>query len=118
MLAGVVMYGFWRERMGAQLPEEWRLLEGREVYAAGGERIGTILGFIPEDPADGTPDFLIVEKGWLFAEDYYLPVDAVVAYDDDGVRIGVSRAEAEQRGWGEVPTGVKIDREADPRVPR
>lgn len=67
--------------MAATLPEEWRLLEGSEVYAVDGEMIGTILGFIPEDPADGTPDYFIVEKGWIFSEDYYLPAGVEIDHD-------------------------------------
>jgi len=103
--------------VGAPLPEEWRLLEGSEVYAADGEMIGTVLGFIPEDPADGTPDFFIVEKGWISPEDYYLPVDAVVEYGPETIRIGVGREAAERQGWGELPPGVRVDREANPQVP-
>jgi len=99
------------------MPDEWRLLEGSEVYAADGEMIGTVLGFIPEDPADGVPDFLIVEKGLFFTEDFYLPVGSVTEYAEGVIRIGVSKDEAEHQGWGTVPTGAVIDREADPQVP-
>ena len=103
--------------MAAPLPEEWRLLEGSEVYAADGDLIGTILGFIPEDPEDGAPDYFIVEKGLFSPEDFYLPVAAVASYGEGSLRIGVTRAEAERQGWGEVPVGADVDREADPQVP-
>jgi len=99
------------------MPDEWRLLEGSEVYAADGEMIGTVLGFIPEDPARGAPDYFIVEKGLFFPEDFYLPVGAVASYGEGRLRIGVSKAEAERQGWGELPAGAEVDREADPQVP-
>ena len=87
----------------ARLPEQWRFLEGDEVLTADEESLGLVLGFIPEDPADGTPDYLIVEKGIIAPHDLYMPVDAVASYEGGRVVLEVTQDKVSGKGWDRHP---------------
>lgn len=52
---------------------------GATVYDAAGEKIGTIAEY---DPQAG---YLLVEKGWLFRKDIYIPMSAITRIDENGV---------------------------------
>lgn len=52
--------------------------DGATVYDTAGEKIGTLRGY---DPQGG---YLMVEKGWLFPKDCYVPLTEVRGSDSNG----------------------------------
>ena len=68
---------------------------GTEVIAADGEKVGEVVGAFR--------DYVVVEKGWFFPTDYYVPRDAVERYDGSHVYLTVEKDDALNRGWDAVP---------------
>lgn len=91
------------EEPGFDPEVEWRFLEGDEVVGSDGEEVGIVVGFYPEDPEDGRPDFLVVEHGLFDAENLYVPFAAVDHYDVDQVVLNVSSTDVPNLGWEVAP---------------
>jgi uncharacterized protein (TIGR02271 family) len=74
-----------------------RFRVGDDVIAADGDKVGTL--------ADLEAGYLIVEKGFFFPKDYYIPSSAVTTYDDaEGkIYLSVSKDEALNSGWDQMP---------------
>lgn len=75
---------------------QWRFREGDQVIAADGAKIGKVVG------VEST--YLVVEKGWLFPHDYYIPTSAVTNYGDGEIYLGLTKDEALHQDWDHVPT--------------
>jgi PRC-barrel domain len=89
---------------------EWRFLEGDEVVGSDDEGIGIVVGFHPEDPVDGMPDFLVIEHGGIFgSSNLYVPFDAVDHYEVDRIILRVSSADVPNQGWDVEPEGVDTE---------
>jgi hypothetical protein len=84
------------ESMGTQ----WRFREGDTVYGSDGHKLGKVVGFFPDYT---NQQFLIVEKGFIFSHDYYVPLSAVSNYDGNEIYLDVSKDEALNRGWEQTP---------------
>ncbi len=69
---------------------------GAAVYGADGEKVGTVASF------DGA--YLVVEKGFFFPKDYYIPVSAITETGPDAVYLAVTKDEALNQGWDQYPT--------------
>src|SRR5215213_6180595 len=65
-------------------------LTGAEVYGADGDKVGTVSAVYP--------GYVIVEKGFFFPTDYYIPMSAIASYDTDRVYLNVSKDAALGRG--------------------
>jgi hypothetical protein len=87
---------------------QWRLVEDAEVVDPTGKSIGVVLAFIPPDPEDGKPDYIVVEEGLIRRHRYYIPVDQIVGYANDNLTVNVTEAEVKQRGWDKPPAGVDL----------
>lgn len=76
--------------------QQFQLHEGDEVFAADGDKIGKLAGITDND--------LIIEKGFLFPTDYFIPFGAVSSYDQDKgeVYLSVSKDDALNGRWGEA----------------
>jgi uncharacterized protein (TIGR02271 family) len=72
---------------------------GDSVYGSDGEKIGTIAGF-----AD---DYFVIEKGFLFTTDLYIPMSAVAGVDDDGVQLTMTKDEVENSDFASAPEGYE-----------
>src|SRR5215218_8527033 len=55
--------------------EQWVIPEGTDVVAADGDKVGKVIA--------AEADYLVVEKGFFFPTDYYIPRSAVASYDGD-----------------------------------
>ncbi len=75
------------------------LMPGATVYGADGEKVGTIAG------VGGS--YVVVEKGFFFPEDYYIPVSAVTDASSDAVHLSVTKDEALHQGWNEAPVDAQ-----------
>lgn len=60
------------------------LKEGTSVFASGGEEVGRISRVVL-DPATNEVTHLVVQKGWLFAEDKVIPFELVGSANEDKV---------------------------------
>ncbi len=70
--------------------------EGDEVYGSDGEKVGSVVAV--------QPNYIVVEKGFFFPTDYYIPTSAVASYDEGRVYLGVTKDEALNQGWDAEPT--------------
>jgi uncharacterized protein (TIGR02271 family) len=69
--------------------------QGDDVYGSDGEKIGTI--------AAVAGNHFIIEKGFIFKTDLYVPLSAIAGTDDDGVRLSMTKAQIENEDWSEAP---------------
>jgi uncharacterized protein (TIGR02271 family) len=72
-----------------------RIQPGTNVYGSDGAKVG--------DVAELGTNYLLVQKGWLFVTDRYIPFSAISHVDADGVYLTVAKDEIDSQGWDEVP---------------
>src|SRR4028118_1879669 len=68
---------------------------GDEVYGSDGDKVGTV--------AEVQPSYIVVEKGFFFPTDYYIPMSAVASAGDGQVSLNVPKDSALNSGWETVP---------------
>src|SRR5215212_11108929 len=68
---------------------------GDEVYGSDGEKVGTV--------AEVQPSYIVVEKGFFFPTDYYIPMSAVTSAVNGQVTLNVAKDAALNSGWDTVP---------------
>jgi hypothetical protein len=68
---------------------------GHDVYGSDGDKIGSI--------AEVQPTYLVIEKGFFFPTDYYIPVSAINTVTNEGVYLTVSKDVALNSGWDTIP---------------
>jgi len=71
---------------------------GTDVYGSDGDKVGSV--------AEVQPTYLVVEKGFFFPTDYYIPLSAVSQVSDGQVVLTVSRDTALHSGWETIPDGT------------
>ncbi len=64
---------------------------GATVYGADGEKVGTV------QSVGGS--YILVEKGFFFPKDYYVPISAIRENAGDAVYLSVTKDEALNQGW-------------------
>ena len=77
--------------------QQWGFREGDEVYAADGAKLGKVIAV--------QPGYVVVERGFFFPTDSYIPLGAVAAYEDGKIRLSVAKDATLAQGWDVVPTG-------------
>jgi len=68
---------------------------GMTAYGADGDKIGKIV--------EVQAGHFVVEKGFFFPSDHYIPTSAIASVDDDNVYLSVSKDEALNQGWDQMP---------------
>jgi uncharacterized protein (TIGR02271 family) len=68
---------------------------GDEVYGSDGDKVGTV--------AEVQPGYIVVEKGFFFPTDYYIPLSAIASASGGQVYLNVARDAALDSGWDTVP---------------
>jgi uncharacterized protein (TIGR02271 family) len=76
---------------------QFNVTEGTDVYGSDGDKIGSIVAV--------QPNYVVVEKGFFFPTDYYIPSSAFASYDDDKLYLNVAKDQALNQGWDVEPTG-------------
>lgn len=71
------------------------LTQGMDVFGSDGEKVGSV--------QDVQGDYVVVSKGFFFPTDYYIPFSALGNADDDRVNLNVTKDEALNQGWDQVP---------------
>jgi uncharacterized protein (TIGR02271 family) len=75
------------------------IMQGGEVFGADGAKVGTV--------ATVYPGYIIVEKGFFFPTDYYIPLSAIASVDADRVYLTISKDEALNSGWDARPADLE-----------
>jgi hypothetical protein len=75
--------------------EQWNFREGDEVFGGDGGKVGKVVAVRPR--------YIVVEKGFFFPTDYYIPTSAIGTYDGNKVYLTVSKDEALNQGWDQEP---------------
>ena len=68
---------------------------GDEVYGSDGDKVGTV--------AEVQSSYLVVEKGFFFPTDYYIPMSAVSSASGGQISLNVAKDAALNSGWDTVP---------------
>src|SRR5215212_7472532 len=68
---------------------------GDDVYGSDGDKVGTV--------AEVQPGYIVVEKGFFFPTDYYIPTSAIASASDGQVNLSTTRDAALNSGWDTVP---------------
>lgn len=71
------------------------LTEGTDVYGSDGEKVGRVISVYT--------NYVVIEKGFFFPTDYFIPIDAIASYDGDKAYLNVTKDEAMNRGWDIAP---------------
>ncbi|MGH2559132.1 MAG: DUF2171 domain-containing protein [Thermomicrobiales bacterium] len=88
------------------MTQQWQFAVGTEVFDANGDKVGKVehIG----------PDYIMVEKGFIFHKDLYIPKSAISNYEGGQIYLSVTNDEAKNRGWemkpGDIaPTDAGVD---------
>jgi uncharacterized protein (TIGR02271 family) len=80
-------------------------MQGDDVFGADNEKVGKI--------ADVQSGYIVVEKGFFFPTDYYVPTSAIASAGDGRVYLNVTKDAALQSGWDQMPTAGYVATETD-----
>lgn len=71
--------------------QTWQIPTGVDVIGADGDKVGKVIGV--------DASYIVVEKGWFFPSDYYIPVQAINTFEGDKVYLNMTKDEALGQGW-------------------
>jgi uncharacterized protein (TIGR02271 family) len=71
--------------------QQWLIPEGTDVVGADGDKVGKVIA--------AEPTYIVVEKGFFFPTDYYIPTSAINNFDGEKVYLNVTKDEALNQGW-------------------
>lgn len=74
-----------------------QIVPGANVYGADGDKIGTVSEYSTDS------NYLVVQKGWLFPHDIYVPMSAVDRTDQDGIYLALTKDEVKNQNWENPP---------------
>jgi uncharacterized protein (TIGR02271 family) len=75
------------------------IMTGAEVFGADGDKVGTVAAVYP--------GYIVVEKGFFFPTDYYIPMSAVASANADQVTLNLAKDAALSSGWDAQPTDLE-----------
>jgi uncharacterized protein (TIGR02271 family) len=74
-------------------------MSGAEVFGADDEKVGNVAAVYP--------GYLVVEKGFFFPTDYYIPRSAIASYDSGQVYLNIAKDAALSSGWDAEPVDLQ-----------
>jgi uncharacterized protein (TIGR02271 family) len=80
--------------------------QGATVYGADGEKVGTVQSY--------SGSYIVVEKGFFFPKDYYIPVSAITETTGDAVYLSVTKDDALNQGWDQEPSDIVTTGQLEP----
>ena len=86
------------------------LQEGTSVFSARGEEVGKISRFVL-DPETNEVTHIVVQKGWLFAEDKVVPIDWVSTATEERVTLNENTNDFDQLPPFEETHFIKVSEE-------
>jgi uncharacterized protein (TIGR02271 family) len=75
---------------------------GTSVYDNGGNKVGNIVEY------DSQAGYMVVEKGWLFHTDLYVPLTLISTTDDQGIYLKISKDDLKADQYTSPPTGYAL----------
>ena len=69
---------------------------GTDVYGSDGEKVGSVAGI--------SDNYFVIEKGFIFTTDIYVPMSAVTSVDDDRITLSMTKGQVEDADWAHEPT--------------
>jgi uncharacterized protein (TIGR02271 family) len=75
--------------------ESSQISVGDDVYGSDGDKVGTV--------AEVQTGYIVVEKGFFFPTDYYIPMSAVSSAGDGQITLNVAKDAALNSGWDTMP---------------
>jgi uncharacterized protein (TIGR02271 family) len=78
--------------------ESSQIMTGDEVFGSDGDKVGTV--------AEVQPSYIVVEKGFFFPTDYYIPMSAIASVAGGQVYLNVAKDAALNSGWDTLPDAV------------
>ena len=88
----------------------YSIVEGTTVYDSQGEKVGAVS--LPTMQGN----YLVVEKGWLFTHELYIPLTSIRTQDANGIYLTLTKEELKHDQW-KVPPGGGSAVEAAPSNP-
>ncbi len=79
----------------------YQIQTGWDVYGSDNEKIGDVAGVADE--------YFIIEKGFIFTTDLYVPMSAITSVQDEQVRLAFTKDEVEDQDWSEPPAAGYAD---------
>jgi stress response protein YsnF len=76
--------------------QPWDITEGTDVVGSDGNKVGEVVAV--------HQNYEVVEKGFFFPTDYYIPTSAIANYDGDKIYLNVTKDAALDQGWDTAPT--------------
>jgi uncharacterized protein (TIGR02271 family) len=76
---------------------------GTQVYDTNGEKVGSIVDY------DSQAGYMVVEKGWLFHTDLYVPLNLISNTGDQGVYLKITKDDLKADQYTNPPTGYALD---------
>jgi len=76
-----------------------QFIEGEAVFDTDGDKVGQIHEYNAQE------GYIVVQKGWLFPKDLYVPVNAIARNDAEGVYLNLHKDDLEQHAYDEPPVG-------------
>jgi len=76
--------------------QQWQIPEGTDVVGSDGDKVGKVVA--------AESSYIVVEKGFFFPTDYYIPTNAINTFDGDKVYLTVTKDEALNQGWDQELT--------------
>jgi len=76
-----------------------QFVEGMSVFDSAGEKVGTLF------ENDAQSGYIVVQKGWLFPKDLYVPTNAIQRSDADGVYLNLHKDDLSGQQYEQAPTG-------------
>jgi len=78
--------------------DQWQIPEGTDVVGSDGDKVGKVVA--------AESSYIVVEKGFFFPTDYYIPTNAINNFDGDKVYLSVTKDEALNQGWDQELTST------------
>ncbi len=94
-----------------QSTPEGELLPGTTVYDVDGQKVGPVRLSALRD------GYFVVEQGWLFTHELYLPTTAIAKRDAMWVGLNLSKEELRQSRWKTPPDEWLVSGPTRPFVP-
>jgi stress response protein YsnF len=69
---------------------------GWNVYGSDDGKVG--------DVAEVASNYILVQKGWLFPRDIYVPFSAIASVEDDSIYLFVTKDQVTSMDWDTIPT--------------
>lgn len=76
------------------------IVPGATVYDLNADKVGTVVS------TDGA--YVVVEKGFFFPKDYYIPVDVIADTDQSGIYLSITKNDALDQGWDQQPVDTTV----------